>query len=335
MGAQSREATELSLISTDEVRAIIQALPTRKRAAISKALSAAAQHIKDSHGNYEKAFEFAGLVVENEWMLGDDLERMDAAGMLHAPSGPRKKNDGVMDYADLGLGRQRAHTARRIRERYDDDSLHEWVQSQYDAEKKKLPRIGTIASEVRKAAQEEKIEQLRQREAMPSDGIYDVVVIDPPWPMEKIEREVAPEQVAFDYPTMDEDQLEELEIPAAEDCHLWLWTTHKFLPMALRLLTAWEFKYVCTFVWHKPGGFQPFGLPQYNCEFAIYARRGSPVFADVTDFNVCFAAPRKSHSVKPQEFYDTVLRVTAGKRLDMFNRREIEGFDGWGNESPE
>ena len=80
----------------------------------------------------------------------------------------------------------------------------------------------------------------------------------------KIERNVAPTQVGLDYPVMDEAELAELKIPCAESAHVWVWTTHKHLPMALRLLKAWQLKYVCTFVWHKPGGFQPFGLPQYN-----------------------------------------------------------------------
>lgn len=105
-------------------------------------------------------------------------------------------------------------------------------------------------------------------------GKYDVVVIDPPWPMEKIERESRPNQSqTIDYPTMTEDELKVLAIPSAANCHLWIWTTHRFLPMALRIIPEWGFKYVCAFVWHKTGGFQPIGLPQYNCEFALYCRK--------------------------------------------------------------
>jgi len=195
--------------------------------------------------------------------------------------------------------------------------------------------VADAIRETKRAEVVAKLEDIATKEAKAAQGLYDVIVIDPPWDMQKIERDVAPEQVEFDYPTMTEEELYDCEIPAADDCHLWLWTTHKFLPVAFRLLCAWGFKYVCTFVWHKNGGFQPFGLPQYNCEFVFYARKGSPQFIDTKAFFTCFDAPRRTHSEKPEEFYEVVRRVTAGRRVDMFNRRKIEGFDTWGNEAPQ
>ena len=178
-----------------------------------------------------------------------------------------------------------------------------------------------------------KLDEVAAQPADQADGLFDVLVIDPPWPLQKIERDQRPNQIGLDYPTMTEEELLSLPIPAAETCHVWLWTTHKFLPVAFRMLEAWGLSYVCTFVWHKPGGVQPYGLPQYNCEFALYARRGAPMFLDTKAFPVCFDAPRGAHSEKPEAFYDVVRRVTGGRRIDMFNRRQIEGFAGWGKES--
>jgi N6-adenosine-specific RNA methylase IME4 len=70
--------------------------------------------------------------------------------------------------------------------------------------------------------------------------------------MEKIERDERPNQSEFDYPTMSEQELRAFTLPCAVNCHVWLWTTHKFLPLAFDLLKDWGLKYVCTFVWHKP-----------------------------------------------------------------------------------
>ncbi len=193
--------------------------------------------------------------------------------------------------------------------------------------------ISKAIQEIKRKQITEKLNDIATVEAKEVEGVFDVIVVDPPWPMEKIERDVAPNQVEFEYPTMSIDEIKALELPCAEDCHVWLWTTHKYLPVAFEILKAWNLKYVCTFVWHKPGGFQPFELPQYNCEFALYARRGTPKFVDLKDFKLCFDAPRGAHSEKPELFYDLVRRVTAGRRLDMFNRRKIEGYETWGKEA--
>jgi N6-adenosine-specific RNA methylase IME4 len=211
---------------------------------------------------------------------------------------------------------------------------------QYDLDENR-PESGrkpsTDSSPIRDAKEDEikaKNEELKAVEVAPVIARYGTIVIDPPWEMEKIKRDVRPNQVAFDYPTMTEEELSKFPVGemAEEDCHLFCWTTQKHLPAALRLVAAWRFKYVLTMVWYKPGGFQPHGLPQYNCEFVVYGRKGAPKFRDTQAFNVCFQGERREHSRKPDVFYDTVRRVTTDGRIDIFSREDREGFAQYGNE---
>lgn len=128
--------------------------------------------------------------------------------------------------------------------------------------------------------------------------------------------------------------IEAVAVPAAPNTHLFLWTTEKFLPAAInRVLPAWGFRYVLVMVWLKPGGMQPIGLPQYNCEFVVYARRGTPKFRSTRGFACGFCAPRGDHCRKPDEFYNVVRRVTAGPRLDMFSRERRAGFSQHGKQT--
>jgi len=190
-----------------------------------------------------------------------------------------------------------------------------------------------IKTEEKKAIVQEQIQVLKEKEVQPSTGFYDVIVIDPPWQMEKIERDVAPNQVGFDYPTMTIEEIKNMDLPAEKNCHVFMWITQKHHRHGFDIFDAWGVNFICEFVWHKNGGFQPFGLPQFNHEYVMYGRIGTPTFIDFKNFFTCFNANRTGHSAKPEEFYETIRRVTAGKRIDIFNRRKIEGYDTWGNQA--
>ena len=229
--------------------------------------------------------------------------------------------------ADEGIGFKESSNARLVSK---EDKLVAEAVDELKQNKTKVVTPNAVVSLVRKKQREEKIEGMAKVDT--PKGKYDVVVIDPPWDMKMIARDISPEQVGLDYPTMSLDKIKTMDIPAADSCHLFLWTTQKYLPSAFDCFKAWGVNYILTMVWHKPGGFQPFNLPQYNCEFILYGRIGTPEFRDTKAFNTCFSAKRGKHSEKPEEFYQLIKRVTDGKRIDMFSRRKIEGFEGWGNE---
>ena len=167
---------------------------------------------------------------------------------------------------------------------------------------------------------------------LPPTGEYATVVIDPPWPMQKIEREVRPNQAKpLDYHPMSEDELRAFAVPAAADCHLYLWTTHKFLPLALELADEWGFNYQCALTWVKNVGFTPFSW-MYSTELCLFCRRGNLDLL-VNGRRLDFEAKVREHSRKPDEFYDLVRDVSPGPRIDMFAREPHEGFETWGAET--
>jgi N6-adenosine-specific RNA methylase IME4 len=166
------------------------------------------------------------------------------------------------------------------------------------------------------------------------EGKYRCLVVDPPYPTKKIMRRVRPAQgINLDYPTMPLEAIAALPIPdlADEDgCHLYLWTTQKYLPAALELVKGWGFHYQCLHTWVKPTGMTPYSF-MYNTELVIFATRGKLSLVQYGQ-KLSFEAPSPGHSIKPNIFYERVQLVSPEPRLEMFARKEREGFSVWGNE---
>ena len=191
-------------------------------------------------------------------------------------------------------------------------------------------RIGQIARQV----------EARQRQPEPVETPelpqkkYRCLVIDPPWPMKKIEREVMPDQGLYlDYPTMTIEEIGGLDVVSLADpqgCHLYLWTTHKFLPDALEIIKHWGFRYQCILTWVKNVGFTPFSW-MYSTELVMFGRIGN---LDLLrkGLRLDFNAKRREHSRKPDIFYNLVTQASPEPRLDLFARERRDGFEQWGTE---
>jgi len=165
-------------------------------------------------------------------------------------------------------------------------------------------------------------------------GRYRCIVIDPPWPMVKIEREERPNQGdTLDYPVMSLTDIAALpiaELAEPNGCHVYLWTTQKFLPDALAMFATWGARYQCLMTWVKPTGMTPYSW-MYNTEHVLFGRIGS-LKLERMGLKLAFDAPVIRHSQKPDVFYERVLLASPGPRLEMFARQDREGFAVWGNE---
>lgn len=164
-------------------------------------------------------------------------------------------------------------------------------------------------------------------------GQYQTIVIDPPWPMEKIEREERPHQRKhLDYPVMSLESIGALPIEtlaASTGCHVYLWTTQKFLPACFPLFEQWGVKYECLLTWVKNVGFTPFSF-MYSTEHVVFGRVGHLKLLKLgkrLDFN----AKVTRHSEKPDAFYKLVNIVSPGPKLDIFARKRREGWKSYGH----
>jgi len=163
---------------------------------------------------------------------------------------------------------------------------------------------------------------------------YDLIVIDPPWPVKKIVRTSRPNQTAhLDYPTMSFDRIAALPIEKIADNHsvVFLWTTQNFLPDAFTLLKKWGFKYQRTLTWDKGNGMCLFGFHHRN-EFVVFGYKGRiEMFPRQKAVPTVFAGKSERHSAKPDIFYKMIEHF-GNKRIDLFARKERPGWDVFGNE---
>lgn len=160
-------------------------------------------------------------------------------------------------------------------------------------------------------------------------GQYEVIVIDPPWPYGTVYN-AETRRVASPYPEMNLDELGALQIPAATDCILWLWTTNAFMHDAHHILEAWDFEPKTILTWFKEKTGVGYWL-RGQTEHCILAVKGEPQLTHKAQGTALFAKARR-HSEKPDEFYQFVESLCPGRKLDMFARRKRQGWEVWGNE---
>jgi N6-adenosine-specific RNA methylase IME4 len=156
---------------------------------------------------------------------------------------------------------------------------------------------------------------------------FPTIVIDPPWRYDNVATRGAAED---HYPTMSQDELLAMVLPAAPDAHLYLWVTNSFIDDGFDLMRAWGFTYKTCLTWCKP----QIGMGNYfrsTTEHVLFGVRGKqPTLRN--DVPTHFVADRRRHSQKPESFYDLVESCSPGPYLEMFARRERIGWNAWGNE---
>jgi len=162
---------------------------------------------------------------------------------------------------------------------------------------------------------------------------FPVILADPPWRYDDSDSRGAAED---HYPTMGIDEICALPVAAhaTADAVLFLWATSALLQDAFAVINAWGFEYRSSAVWVK----SRIGLGHWfrvRHEFLLVGVRGkmpAPAPADRPDSVI--SADLTEHSRKPDEVQTFIERMWPTlPRLEMFARRQREGWHVWGNQA--
>ena len=204
----------------------------------------------------------------------------------------------------------------------------------------RMAESGKSAVEVKREIKAEKQEEKRQENAekikelstpLEAQGMFQTIVIDPPWDWSDEGDVNQFGRTKPDYATMPIEEIEKLPIDkiSDENCHLYLWVTNRSLPKAFRLIKNWGFRYITCLTWVKPS----IGVGNYfrgSTEQVLFAVKGCQPLKR-KDVGTHFSAKRgEVHSAKPDEFYSLVESCSYAPYIDVFGRKERDGWSVWG-----
>ena len=236
---------------------------------------------------------------------------------------------GVVAQVPQGKARDKLGEAFSVGGRIIDmaETIKEKAPEKVEAIEKGEEKISTVYREIKLEEQKIDIEKLKPEKEI--EGVYDVIVIDPPW---KYNAKYDPDgrRGSGAYPEMSMDELKRIKLPADKNCILWLWVTNNFMKEANELLDTWGFELKTILTWDK----EIMGLGAWlrnRTEHCILAVKGKPYFKN-TKWTTLIKEKRTSHSTKPTIFYEMVEEICAGRKLDYFNKnRKRDGWDNYGN----
>ena len=168
---------------------------------------------------------------------------------------------------------------------------------------------------------------------------YKTIYADPPWPEYGSGKSIRGAQRHYNLMSINDIINFMKKISIAENAHLYLWCTNRFLPDGLKVIDALDFKYITNRVWIK----DTIGLGQYfrgMHELLLFAKKGELPFKNRINnqrskckIKSIILCKKKGHSIKPNIYID-IEKTSYPPYLEVFSRNNIDGWDCIGLETP-
>jgi len=164
-------------------------------------------------------------------------------------------------------------------------------------------------------------------------GQYPVILADPPWEYSNSGLGGSAEQ---HYSTMNTQAICDLPISQRTPANavLFLWVTNPMLKDGLAVLNAWGFEYKTNFCWVKDrANYGKLGFYNYGRHELLFVGTKGSMLPRVEELpESVIELPKSEHSRKPDEVYDMIEQMYGGPYLELFARRQREGWANFGNE---
>lgn len=327
------QVNEVSLINFDRARqALAKAHSIDEVKQIRDQAEAIRAYIKKQKGSLIMQNQAAEIKIRAERRAGEMLRETELSkgamglGINQYSKEVQLHNVTAPTLEDLGISRIQSHRWQAMAE-VPEEKVNDFINE--TAEKAEEITSRAILSMAMKIKHEQK--KAETTSAIIPAGEYQVIVVDPPW---EYKTEYDPYgafgRIASPYKEMSIEEIMMMDIPAANDCLLWLWTTNKFMHEAYHILEAWAFEPKTILTWYK----QRTGVGYWlrgDTEHCILSVKGQPVITHIAQSSF-LSAKAGTHSEKPDEFYALIDSLCPGKKLDMFARKQRIGWEVYGNQ---
>jgi N6-adenosine-specific RNA methylase IME4 len=173
--------------------------------------------------------------------------------------------------------------------------------------------------------------------------LYDVAMIDPPWPKKKAAPKKARPQKGreLDYRTLSLGEIERLLALDIWPClatpaSVFLWTIDEFLVPAEAMMERAGFRRHARLIWDKQNGVPAAFSVRYCHEYLLWYYR--PKFMPVANdqrgrVSTVMREASREHSRKPDLAYQIIEKwFPAARRWDVFSRQPRDGWDQYGDQ---
>jgi N6-adenosine-specific RNA methylase IME4 len=209
-------------------------------------------------------------------------------------------------------------------------------------EVKKQKTDSSIKEIVQEIKKEEKKAELQEKRQKIEEGVFnvdinnipekfDVIYADPPWRYDFAETDNR--KIENHYTTMENSDIAKMNVPAADNCVLFMWATAPKLIEAIEVIKGWGFEYKTCAVWDK----EKMGMGYWfrgQHELLMVGVKGnvSPPEASIRISSV-IRESRQNHSRKPDCVAEYIeLAFYDKSKIELFCREPRNGWYSFGNQ---